>query len=582
MKRIEGVPISPGIAHAAPRTLHGIRVRPDAREIDGEEVGRELDRFQKAVAATRAELIALRERTAEEIGESEAGIFDAHLLVLEDPLLHLEVSRKLAAEQRNVEAVLLAVIEGLTARFAELNDDIMRERAADIADVGAHIIRHLMGLASEPIAIEEPCVLMATEIPPTIAASFDAEMVLGFVAEIGGPTSHTAIIARALGIPAVVLPPGSIEELRGAALLIVDGRSGVVIADPDEATRADYDERSRSLIEHEILLRRRSGLEAVTSDGRQVAIAANIELPSEIVVAREHGAAGVGLFRTEFLFMNRRHLPDEEEQYRHYRVVAEAFSDAPVVIRTIDIGGDKFLSEIHVPREMNPYLGMRAIRLSLRYPEIFRIQLRAILRASRHGRVKVMFPMISCLDEVSGAMAALADCAAELGIDHDEIEVGIMVETPSAAMTADHLGRFLDFFSIGTNDLIQYTMAAERGNDRLAHLNRATQPAVIRLLERIVAASRAHEIECSVCGETASDLSILPLLVGLGISSLSMNPRRIPAVKEMIRSLSARECEETLAEVRDLPYANAVEERIRARFGERIAEIEADRVGDAR
>jgi phosphotransferase system enzyme I (PtsI) len=252
------------------------------------------------------------------------------------------------------------------------------------------------------------------------------------------------------------------------------------------------------------------------------------------------------------------------------------------VIRTIDIGGDKFLSEIHVPREMNPYLGMRAIRLSLRYPEIFRIQLRAILRASRHGRVKVMFPMISCLDEVSGAMAALADCAAELGIDHDEIEVGIMVETPSAAMTADHLGRFLDFFSIGTNDLIQYTMAAERGNDRLAHLNRATQPAVIRLLERIVAASRAHEIECSVCGETASDLSILPLLVGLGISSLSMNPRRIPAVKEMIRSLSARECEETLAEVRDLPYANAVEERIRARFGERIAEIEADRVGDAR
>jgi phosphoenolpyruvate-protein phosphotransferase (PTS system enzyme I) len=574
MIRIEGAPISPGISVAPPLAVRAVRIVPEKRSIRPEDIDHEYARFLAAVASTKEELLELLSRTAEEIGESEAEIFDAHILVLEDPLLHFEVSRKLEGDRLNVESVLAAVVSDLSGKFSGMRDDVMRERAADVADVGERVIRHLTGHAEEAIHVEEPSILVATEISPSTAASLNSDMVLGFVTEVGSTTSHTAILSRALGIPAVVVPPGSISQVQSCSVLIVDGLAGIVIGDPDEATRAAYEEKSRVRLEHEIALRSRTTLDAITSDGVRVDIAANLEIPSEIAVARERGSNGVGLFRTEFLFMNRKQLPDEDEQYHHYRVVAEAFHGQPVVIRTIDIGGDKFLSNPSVSPDMNPYLGLRAIRFSLKQPDLFRVQLRAILRASRHGNVKVMFPMIACIEEVSASMAMLSECATDVGLDPNAIDVGVMIETPASALIAETLGRYLDFFSIGTNDLIQYTMAAERGNEQLAYLHRPDNPAVLHLIARAVAAAGSNGIGLSVCGEMAGDLRMVPLLVGLGVVSLSINPRQIPVVKEMIRRISLAECVEAAKEVSASVYASDAARIMDERFGARVRELE--------
>ncbi len=574
MKRLPGSAISPGIAIAPPLAFTAVEVHPEEHQIDATDVPSEYQRFVDAVDITKAELMSLRQRTSEEIGETEAEIFDAHILVLEDPLLHFEVQNKLDAAPRNVEAVLAKVVDDLTRKFAGMKDSVMRERAADVADVGQRLIRNLVGKKEEELVVDEPSVLVATEIAPSTAALINAEMVLGFVTEAGSPTSHTAILARALGIPAIVVRSGSIGEVLAATRIIVDGLEGVVILDPDEETLEWYEARSQNLLQRELALRNRTGLAAVTTDGHQVDIAANLEIPSEIAVARQNGAEGVGLFRTEFLFMNRRTLPDEEEQYRHYRVVAEAFPGQRVVIRTIDIGGDKFLSDTSVPHGVNPYLGLRAIRLSLQQPELFSAQLRAILRAGQHGKVTVLFPMIACLEEVSAAVSALTDCARDLGLDPGIVDVGIMVETPAAVMVAGCLARYLDYFSIGTNDLIQYSMAAERGNEQLAYLHRPMSPAILRLLEHVVEAGRKGEVGVAVCGEMAGDLVMLPLLVGLGVRQLSMNPRRIPLVKEFVRRVGVAECEALVRESRDCVYTSDIAKLVRDRFGARMLELE--------
>lgn len=577
MKRFVGVAISPGIAIALPIALKRSEARPELRVIGAGEVETEYARFLDAVAATKGELLALRKKTGEEIGESEAEIFDAHILVLDDPLLHYEVQNRLEAELHNVETVLAAVISQLSRKFAGMKDSVMRERAADVADVGERLIRNLMGQATEALVVEEPSIVVATEISPSTAALIDSDMVLGFVSETGGTTSHTAILARALGIPAVVVTSGSIAEILASRTIIVDGILGVVIASPDGATLDAYEARSQVILNRELVLRNRTGLDAVTLDGTRVDVAANLEIPSEIAVARAHGAQGVGLFRTEFLFMNRSVLPDEEEQYRHYRVVAEAFPKHTVVIRTIDIGGDKFLSDTAIPHAVNPYLGLRAIRLSLQQPALFQAQLRAILRAGAHGRVCVLFPMIACLEEVSAALAVLADCAHQLGVSPDVVDVGVMMETPGAVMVADHLARHLDYFSIGTNDLIQYSMAAERGNEQLAYLERPMNPSILKLISLVVRAGKDGEIGVGVCGEMAGDLIMTPLLVGLGVRQLSLNPRRIPLVKEFVRRVSVAECEAVVAEVASCAYTSDIANIMRERFGPRIGELEESR-----
>lgn len=573
MKRFEGAGISPGIAIAPIHKVVRERVEHEARAISESDIDAEFQRFLASVAATRAELLALREKTASEIGEKEAEIFDAHIMVLDDPLLHYEVSKRLKSDLQNIEAVLESVIEGLKESFAGMQDSVMRERSADIADVGEKLIRNLLGRESEELKVAEPSVIIAVDISPSVAATLNTDFVLGLVLEIGSTTSHAAILARALGIPAVVVKADAMIDLHNCSHVIVDGIDGVVICNPDDATLRKYRDKSNVLLRRALNLRKRTTLDAITSDGTRVNVAANLEIPAEIAVAREHGAYGIGLYRTEYLFMNRRVLPDEEEQYQHYRVVAEAFGDKPVVIRTIDIGGDKFLSDTDIPQSMNAYLGLRAIRLSLQQPDLFKAQLRAIVRASRHGNIRLMFPMIACIEEVSAAMGTFAECAEELSVDPNSISVGIMIETPSAALTSPTLARYLDFFSIGTNDLIQYTMAAERGNEDLEYLHRPTHPAVIRLINEVVIAAKKNEIGLSVCGEMAADFRMIPILLGLGVTDLSTNPRSIPGVKEMIRRVSIAECRSLIHEISDCAYSSDIARIIENRFSRRIEDL---------
>lgn len=573
MKVIEGKALSPGIAVGPAHLMVRSILEPEERSISENEIDREYSRFLAAVSVIKNDLIRLKERTAEEIGHGEAAIFEAHMMVLEDPLLHLEVSKKLRSERLNVEAVLAHVASDLTESFLSMNDPVLRERAADVADVGERLIRYLTGAVIAELDISEPCILAAHEISPSIAATLDSEIIQALIVEVGSPTSHTSILARALGMPAVVVKPGEVDELAEGQQLIVDGLRGTVYIDPDEATLREFEKKSSALLNLEIALRKRTTLDAITSDGLLVHVAANLEIPSEINVARENGAYGVGLYRTEFLFMNKRDLPDEEEQYRHYRVVAEAFPEQPVTIRTIDIGGDKFVSEADIPKEMNPYLGLRAIRFSLQHPELLMIQLRAFMRASRHGRLKIMFPMIACLEEVSGALEYVSQCASEIGVDEDEIDVGIMIETPSAALVADTFAKYLDFFSIGTNDLLQYTMAAERGHESLAYLQESTHPAIIRTLENVSKVALDKGIDLSICGEMAAELRLIPILLGMGITNLSMNPRAIPAAKEMIRRVSVKDCEAAIADIKDCMYSADVGRIIDSRFGATVKEL---------
>ncbi len=577
MKKFEGVPISPGYGMAPPHSVMLATIEAPQRSIDEKEIAHEHGRFLASVEQTRAELMALRRKTAEEIGEQEAEIFDAHILVLDDPILHYEVNRRLKSEKLNIEAVLESVINGIRLSFEGMQESVMRERSADVADVGQRLIRNLVGAVEDKVDVKKPSIIVAVDLSPSTAATLNPELVTGFVLETGSTTSHTAIIARALGIPAIVVKPDSLPEIIRSRFIIIDGVQGFVLTDPDEKTVEDYRRKNVELLQHEIVLRKKTSLAAATTDGLLVHVAANLEIPSEISVAREFDAHGVGLYRTEYLFMSRRHLPDEEEQYRHYRVVAEAFSEWPVIIRTIDIGGDKFLSETDVPQSMNPYLGLRAIRFSLRQPDLFRIQLRAIIRASRHGKVRVMFPMIACIEEVSAAMAMLAECEEDLGFEKNSIPVGIMVETPASALMAGTFARYLDFFSIGTNDLIQYTMAAERGNDELEYLNRPTHPAIIHIINQVILAARKSDIELSICGEMASDFQMIPVLLGLGITRLSTNPRVIPAVKEMVRRVSISECRELIGAISACEYSSDIAKIITERFGERSQDLAARR-----
>lgn len=573
MKKFSGAAISPGIAMAPVHRMARQKVEPEARDIAEGEIDAEYGRFLASVAVTREELLRLREKTADEIGSSEAEIFDAHIMVLDDPLLHYEVSKRLKSDRKNVEAVLSDVIGGLKESFAGMNDSVMRERSADVADVGEKLIRNLLGQEFDELNVEEPSIVTAIDISPSVAATLNTDFVLGLVLEMGSSTSHAAILARALGIPAVVVRADVMEELHCCDYVIVDGVEGAVICDPDESVVAEYKHKSDALLKRDLNLRNRTTLVAATTDGTLINVAANIEIPAEIAMAREYGAHGVGLYRTEYLFMNRKELPDEEEQYHHYRVVAEAFPGRPVTIRTIDIGGDKFLSDTDMPPAVNAYLGLRAIRLSLQQPDLFKAQLRAVIRASRHGNVQLMFPMIACIEEVSAAMGIFAECAADLDVDSNSIKVGIMIETPSAALTAATLARYLDFFSIGTNDLIQYTMAAERGNEELEYLHRPTHPAIIRLINEVVIAAKKNEIGLSICGEMAGDYRMIPVLIGLGITDLSTNPRSIPGVKEMVRRVSTAECRDLIREISSCAYSSDISRIIDGRFGERIARL---------
>jgi len=544
----QGIGVSSGVATGPVFLLTTEEDRVVERVIGEEEIAREIARFEEALIATRRQLHEIQRQVSEAIGQESASIFDAHLLVVDDRSLVEEVIRGLSLHKKNVEAVLRVVADRYAQALLRVEDDYLRERAVDVRDVTRRILRNLSGSTSVSLArVQQPCIVVAHDLAPSEAAMINKEKVIAFATDLGSPTSHTAIMARALGIPAIVgLRDISVRVSSGDPVLL-DGGKGVLIHRPTREDLEQYGkvEATRRTIQHNLAQLR--DVPAETLDGYHVQLSANIELPSDVDSVLEHGASGVGLFRTEYLYLSRKTLPTEEEQTAMYTQVAERLKPAHAVIRTLDLGGDKFVSHVKMPQEVNPFMGWRAIRFCLAQPEIFKTQLRAILRASRLGNIKIMYPMISNLEELLKANELLEQCKAELRAKRqafdEDIDVGIMIEVPSAALTAHLLAPHADFFSLGTNDLVQYTLAVDRVNERIAYLYQPTHPAIVRLIKNTVDVGHQHGIWTGICGEMAGNPVMVPLLIGLGVDEFSVSSSLVPVVKDVIRKLRFSEAE---------------------------------------
>ena len=545
---LKGIGVSPGVAVGPAHVLSTAEVQYIERPVDEDEIPREMTRFEDAIMATRAQLRELQEKVEQGLDRGKASIFDAHLLVCDDRSFIEDVLRGIRTRHLNVEPVLAEVSERYAAALARVEDEYLRERAADIRDVTRRIQMNLAGRNPTSLgALAEPSIILAADLSPSETAGMDRQKVLAFATDHGSTTSQTAIMARALERPAVVgLHDASIQLTQGERVL-VDGTAGLVIIHPTNERIDGYTRIRRAQAEVMERLNRLRDEPARTKDGYEIELAANIELPHDVDSVLLHGAQGVGLFRTEFLFLRRATLPSEDEQVRSYEEVARRLAPAPVVIRTLDIGGDKFTSALNMPREINPFLGCRAIRFSLNQPEVFRVQLRAILRASALGNIKLMYPMISHADELDQASRILDQVRASLsreGVPFDEqMEVGCMIEVPSAALTARTLAKQVQFFSIGSNDLIQYTMAVDRVNENIAYLYEPTHPAILRLIRETISAARDEGLWTGICGEMAGQPLFTPLLLGLGVDELSVSPVRTPIIKGMVRALHYADCE---------------------------------------
>src|SRR5216117_580923 len=546
--RFRGAGVSPGLARAV---IHVVRDDLDdvvRYHIEPSQIGNEIARFEAALVQTRVQILEMQQKIAEAIGAKDAAIFDAHLLVVEDRTLIDEVLRRLEAERCNVEWVFQEVANNYAETLSKIDDPYLRERAVDMQDVTRRIVRNLQGKAPKAVfSAAEPHILVAHNLTPSDAASMDRQLVLGIATDLGSRTSHTAIIARSLNIPAVVGLHDATEKLESGQHVLLDGYTGLLIVDPTAETLSYYGEIEIRKGQVTKELKQLRETTSTTSDGRHIVLSANIELPSDVEAVAENGAEGIGLYRTEFLFVNRNTLPSEEEQYETYRKVAEQVKPNPLIIRTFDLGGDKLAGGlVDAGDELNPFLGWRAIRFCLENIDIFKTQLRAILRASAVGNVKIMFPMISGLKELRGAMSILNECKEALRAEKidisEKIEVGAMIEIPSAAISADVLAREVQFFSIGTNYLIQYALAVDRVNEKIAHLYEPTHPAVVRLLKMIADAAHANNIWVGVCGEMAGDIALTPLLLGLGMDELSTSAMLVPRVKRAVQSLDMPAC----------------------------------------
>ena len=538
--RLDGVAASEGVAFG-PAFVHvPSEPEPERESITEEEVEKELERFREAVEAVARELAQTAERLREGGSESEAGIFDAHVEMAEDPEFQSDVEERMRSLE-SPEAAVLAVGEEYAKIFAAMEDEYLAARADDVRDVATQIATELMGGRQAGLeALAEPSVILALNLAPSDTARIPKGMALGFVISEGSRTSHVSIMARSFGIPAVVGVGGPLEDALGAEVVALDGTEGYAIADPDESTISAFKEKQENLATEAAALEEYKHVEAKTKDGRRIEVAANIGSAGEAEGALEWGAEGVGLFRTEFLFMERPELPTEDEQYEAYRQAAEAFGEKPVIIRTLDVGGDKDLPGVDQPEEENPFLGWRGIRMCLDVPELFKPQLRAILRAAPHGNVKVMFPMVVDNVELRAAKKILEECREELESEGEEtgsVEVGIMVETPAAAIHAADIAPEVSFFSIGTNDLIQYTLAADRGNERLTRLQSADHSAVLDLIGRTCEAAKEAGIWVGVCGEAAGEPDMIPKLIDLGVTELSMSAPSIPRAKMIVSEL---------------------------------------------
>jgi len=535
----------------------------------------EARRFRTALNGARNELEKLRDRARAEGNGELVDILEMQVMLIEDGMLEADVCQRVRETKRNAGFVLKTYVDEFCECLAKAGNSRFTERTSDIQDLSLRILRKLLG--SEEADLSElpgPCILVAHDLSPSDTAAMDRTNVLAFVTSMGSRTSHTAIMARALGIPAVVGLGEVLSEVSEGDPLIVDGAHGKLVLAPAENDLAHYRERIVQETAWRTKLAANAMLPAETRDGFHVSVAANVELPEEAEKLRETHHVGIGLFRTEFLFVNGGSLSDEEAQYAAYRRVVEAISPHSVIFRTLDIGGDKFLSHLDVPIEINPFLGMRAIRFCLRQEDVFRTQLRAILRASAHGGVRILFPMITALEELQRTLEILAEVKADLkreGIPHNpDLDVGIMIEVPAAALIADKLAPHVDFFSIGTNDLVQYMMAADRSNPDISYLYQPGHPSVVRLLDRVVQAANEHGRWVGICGEMASEPLFVPLVLGLGIHELSMSPVAIPVVKDLVRDINMLEAEELVTNAMACGSAEEVTGLCRD-FVERIA-----------
>jgi len=546
-KILRGIAVSGGVCRGKIVVLGKVRDTIPRREISEADVPQEIQRFEHALLQTRRQVLEVKRKVNEAMGAKDASIFDAHLLVLEDPTLIDEVIRLIQEQRVNAEHAFRQVAEKYAATLSSMDDEYLRERAADLRDVTARVLDILLGRTDETALhkLKESCIIISEDLSPSTTALLDKKMVLGFATDIGSKTSHTAIMARSLEIPAVVGLHDASKQLNTGQYVLLDGFNGLLVINPTDQTLFEYGQLVRKRVNLQEKLRDLRDEPAITLDGARITLSANIEQAADAEHVRACGAEGVGLFRTEYLYLNRETLPTEEEQYQAYRQVAAALKPNPVVIRTLDLGGDKFISHLWMPQELNPFLGWRAIRFCLQERALFRAQLRAILRAAVEGNIKMMYPMISGLDELNQANALLEECRRELRTERipfgEALETGAMIEIPSAVLTADSLAKRVKFLSIGTNDLIQYSLAVDRLNEKIAHLYEPTHPAIVRLIKATVEAGRRNGIWVGVCGEMAGDPALVPLLLGLDVDELSAAFSVVPQVKFLIRRLKLSE-----------------------------------------
>ncbi|WFD09210.1 phosphoenolpyruvate--protein phosphotransferase [Tepidibacter hydrothermalis] len=566
---IKGTNASPGIALGKALVLEHNEIVIEKKTIDNIEL--EQKKLTDAINKSKEELTKVKEKALVELGAEKAEIFEAHLLVLQDPELVDSTLNKIKDEKINADYAFNEVKNMFVSMFESMDNEYMKERAADIKDVGNRVLRHILDIKFVDLStLEDEVVLIAHDLTPSDTATMNKKKVLGFLTDIGGRTSHTAIMARTLETPAVVGLKNITETVKDGDYVIFNGETGEVIINPDENTINEYKDLKEKFEKEKKELESLKGQESKTLDGRHVELAGNIGTPNDVQGLINNDAEGVGLYRTEFLYMNRSEFPTEEEQYESYKAVLESMNPKPIVIRTLDIGGDKELSYLEMDKEMNPFLGYRAIRLCLDRQDIFKTQLRALLRASVHGNLRIMFPMISSLEELLSAKEILESVKSDLdkeGIDYSKnIEVGMMIEVPSAALISDILAKHVDFFSIGTNDLIQYTTAVDRMNEKIHNLYNQFNPAVLRLIKMVIDNGHKEGKWVGMCGEAAGDKRMIPILLGMGLDEFSMSPISILPARKLITSLKYEDMKPVAEKVVSMGTAKEIEEYMQNNF----------------
>ncbi|MDQ7052999.1 MAG: phosphoenolpyruvate--protein phosphotransferase [candidate division KSB1 bacterium] len=560
----KGIPVSPGVAIGKAFVLSGETVKIEIEQVPAKDVDKEIRRFEDALEKTREELKAATSTTRSRIGSENAKIFEMHNLVLDDPVLKQETIQKIRDEKLSAEYAFYTVMQKYQDQLASVKDEYFQMRSADLRDVKRRVIRNIQGDRTDFLQkLEGAAIIIARDLTPSDTVALDRHKILGFATDMGGKTSHSAIMARSFRVPAVVGLRHLTKYVKNNDRIVLDGNEGVVYVNPDRKTLQYYQKLQKKIHEINRQLTVLKSLPARTLDGREIELAANLEFTDEVETVIEFGARGIGLYRTDYLFLARTDLPTEDEQFEEYKAVVERMRPYPVIIRTLDVGGDKNPQNINIPPEANPYLGYRAIRICLERPEVFLPQLRAILRASAYGNIKILFPMISSIKELREAKMHLEKARRELRKRKvpfsDDIEVGVMIEVPSAAIIADLISREVDFLSIGTNDLVQYLLAVDRGNERIAYLYQDLHPAVLRTIRDVVQAAHRNGTWVGVCGEMGGNPLATLILLGLGIDEISVSPIVLPEIKKIIRSVSHPESERIAEKVLSMSTAEEIE-----------------------